>query len=280
MSASTDALRFCSQRPSQPQHLHELDRSLPNSHGWQRCRRMLTRLERERRRRRKVAGWKESAQGVSRQIGCAPLPSPHSHSSTTIINNPDRTIRSPWPFDSEVVSRSNENGIPPLQQTIVYNSRPSQCHIHPISVCMSLKEIHLGEGLRDIGDRAFCYCADLERINIPSTVRAIPDGAFWCCISLKEIQLAEGLRSIGNEAFRDCRSLTSITIPATVASIGLESFRDCSILKDVHLCQGLRRIGKRVLLTCFFNRSVICRQDRSRSFQMVPLIEGCTSLCL
>ena len=117
-------------------------------------------------------------------------------------------------------------------------------------MCASLKEIHLCEGLRSIGERAFCVCTSLERISIPSTVHAIPDWAFRCCIALKEVRLVEGLRLIGDDAFRDCRALTSIAIPSTVEEIGSASFRNCPELKGVHLCDGLRRIGNEAFHGC------------------------------
>ena len=57
----------------------------------------------------------------------------------------------------------------------------------------SVIDVTLPEGLIKIGARAFANCADLEKINIPSTVKIIEDEAFLDCAQLN-IAEQEGIR--------------------------------------------------------------------------------------
>lgn len=55
------------------------------------------------------------------------------------------------------------------------------------SVCESLEEISLPEGLTSIGQSAFYYCSNLSCITIPKSVDYINTTAFYKCTNLKSI---------------------------------------------------------------------------------------------
>ena len=66
--------------------------------------------------------------------------------------------------------------------------------------------------LKSIEDLTFSGCSNLKKINIPSTVKIIGEGAFWKCKSLKKITLPKNLKSIGFSAFADCKKLSKVII--------------------------------------------------------------------
>ncbi len=71
-----------------------------------------------------------------------------------------------------------------------------------------------------IGAEAFLENgALLSRVEVPSTVRSIGDGAFRMCLTLTELLLREGLETIGAGALA-LTPLTEVTLPDTVARIG------------------------------------------------------------
>ena len=72
---------------------------------------------------------------------------------------------------------------------------------------------------------AVYYNASLERVEIPSTVKEIKEGAFSSNYNLKRVTFAAGsqLETIGNFAFYSS-AITEITIPATVKTIGAYAF--------------------------------------------------------
>jgi len=81
-------------------------------------------------------------------------------------------------------------------------------------------------------------CINLEKIETPSNVASIPEGAF-AYSAAKEIVISEGVTSIGNYAFRFCTELECITIPSSVKTI-LTSDNDKVFLFDS--CESLKKI--------------------------------------
>lgn len=65
----------------------------------------------------------------------------------------------------------------------------------------SIEEIHLTEGLRSIGERAFFDCRLLSTLELP-----------------------EGITELGQDSFYGCNALAKITLPSTLEQIGLMAF--------------------------------------------------------
>ena len=84
--------------------------------------------------------------------------------------------------------------------------------------CENLTEIHLREGITDIGEEAFAG-SGLRKATIPSTVKHIPLQAFAGCSNLMVVNISEGVKTIEAGAFERCTALTEIYIPASVESI-------------------------------------------------------------
>ena len=64
-----------------------------------------------------------------------------------------------------------------------------------------LRSIQLPRHLIEIGQRAFSYCSDLERVDMPSGLRLIDDYAFRNCRKLTDIRLPDRLEEIGKGCF-------------------------------------------------------------------------------
>jgi hypothetical protein len=94
----------------------------------------------------------------------------------------------------------------------------------------------------------------ITSIDIPASVEAIGDEAFWACQQLEKIDLPDQLKHIGQQAFRAC-PFEEIVIPDEVESVGYRAFYECTNLKRVYygaqrsteqyifnLCEGIREI--------------------------------------
>lgn len=86
------------------------------------------------------------------------------------------------------------------------------------------------EGVKTIGDYAFKYCENLERVILPESLRYIGEAAFLGCSSIKSIRLPDKLEHIGDYAFCYCSQLTEIAIPFSVKVLGKNSFGSCESL--------------------------------------------------
>ena len=96
-----------------------------------------------------------------------------------------------------------------------------------------IKTIVIGDGVAQIGQRAFKDCTGVNSVSFGNSVNTIYLYAFSNCTSLTSVTLPSSVRYIYNFAFFWCTNLTSVTIPASVKSIGGGAFQDCYDLQSV-----------------------------------------------
>ncbi|MEI6566580.1 MAG: leucine-rich repeat protein, partial [Verrucomicrobiota bacterium] len=84
-----------------------------------------------------------------------------------------------------------------------------------------------------IGSMAFRNCANVTRVEIPSSVITIGDEAFEYCSNLTSVTIPNGVTMIGTLCFYACANLTSVAIPGSVASIGAGAFEYCTGLSVI-----------------------------------------------
>ena len=112
-------------------------------------------------------------------------------------------------------------------------------------------EYSIRKGVKVIGDRAFfCNTFFLTTINIPNSVTAIGNEAFWGCDSLTIINIPNSVTTIGNRAFSCCKSLTTINIPNSVTTIGDEAFDCCESLTTITIPNSVTAIGDEAFSGC------------------------------
>lgn len=114
----------------------------------------------------------------------------------------------------------------------------------------SVTSVQIPYGVEIIGPETFRDCSNLNKIDIPDTVRCIGEAAFLGCVSLENIKLPSELMFIGARAFKECANLTDITIPGTVKDINEETFMSCDCLTEVKLQQGTTTIGEAAFAIC------------------------------
>ena len=90
-----------------------------------------------------------------------------------------------------------------------------------------IKSAIIGEGVTNVGEKAFCSFVWLERASIPAGVKKIGNSAFQNCRRLTEIVIPDGVTDIGSLAFSGCDRLIRVTIPASVKRIGYAAFDGC-----------------------------------------------------
>lgn len=146
------------------------------------------------------------------------------------------------------------------------------------SHCVALENVILSEGLTEIGEDAFSYCA-LRSIAIPASVKTIKPGAFKGCTSLEsfsgplatddgrglvidgklvgvlqrnltEFVVPEGVTEIEKYAFQGCSSLKNISLEEGVTVIAERAFDECESLREISLPDSLTTIGKDLLIRC------------------------------
>lgn len=106
--------------------------------------------------------------------------------------------------------------------------------------CYELKKAHLPSVCEIIPDDLFCYCTNLEEVNMPGGVTHIGMNAFDMCTSLNSFSTLvfhEGLLDIGRQAFTQV-PIKELHLPSTVNYLGSEAFYFCSDLERIY-CQAV-----------------------------------------
>lgn len=94
----------------------------------------------------------------------------------------------------------------------------------------NITEVKLPDGMTKIGYKAFYKTKSLQKINFPTSLKAIEFQAFHSS-GLTEVNIP-GATAIGNAAFFSCAKMKTLTIP-NVTFLGTMCFRHCSQLETV-----------------------------------------------
>ena len=96
----------------------------------------------------------------------------------------------------------------------------------------------IGEGITEIGNRAFDTFENLQSVQLPSSLRSIGMQAFYRC-NLQSVQLPEGLRYIAPFAFAG-NALTELTLPDSLRYVYRGAFQGMESLQSVTIGPATR----------------------------------------
>lgn len=126
-----------------------------------------------------------------------------------------------------------------------------------------LLEIHIPDGVTEIGRSCFKACSRLCRVTFGTGIEVLPYHLFAVCDKLRTVLLPANLREIGTYAFNGCDLLTDIQLPDTVRRIKEGAFSYCIGLRSMRLPKQCTMIGKYAFENC---------ENLSQIQQMPPLI--------
>ena len=118
--------------------------------------------------------------------------------------------------------------------------------------CVNLNTVSLVTGLVTMGVSAFEGCSSLVSLNIPTTVTLIDDGCFSSCSSLTTININQlSITTLHQSCFNGCTSLNGVQIPTTVTTIENYCFLNCSSWSGaLNLPSNLTSIGSSAFFNC------------------------------
>ncbi len=103
--------------------------------------------------------------------------------------------------------------------------------------------------LKKVGAFAFSDCTNLEALDFPNTLDWIGDYAFYECSGVKEVRLSNELQYIGEYAFYLC-STRELILPDSIQEIGSGCFEGCQRLETVRWPANLKTIGYQIFKDC------------------------------
>lgn len=107
----------------------------------------------------------------------------------------------------------------------------------------TLKEVKLGDGVKDIPDYFLSGCTKLETLEIGNGITKIGNRAFEQT-AITSITIPDSVTAIGKQAFNGCTSLTEVNISknSKLETIGDGAFYDTRVLK-MYLPGGVKTLG-------------------------------------
>lgn len=141
-------------------------------------------------------------------------------------------------------------------------------HKKLISYNGDAEEVTIPDGVKTIGQRAFCSKRTIRKVVIPNTVIKIGESAFKDCESLQQVEIPNSVIAISDTAFCNCKSLQRVNIPNSVVSIGWCAFENCFYLQQIYISDSVIKIGDCAFQCCkhlrqitFSNPSIILGAD-------------------
>ena len=114
----------------------------------------------------------------------------------------------------------------------------------------SIKNVIIGNKVKNIGARAFIGCENLVSITIGSGVESIGEYAFYNCNSLLSIVIPDKVTYVGSYAFYDCSSIENVIILGGITNINDFVFYNCISLKNIVVSNRVKRIGDQAFRGC------------------------------
>ncbi len=106
-----------------------------------------------------------------------------------------------------------------------------------------LKSVTFEDGITNIPDCLFYYCASIEKIIIPDTVLTIGSSAFESCTGLTKIDIPDNVLEIGSSAFSGCSSLNSVKLSKNLTTLENSAFNGCTALTSIEIPKSLINVG-------------------------------------
>ncbi len=110
--------------------------------------------------------------------------------------------------------------------------------------------VYIPDGVREIGDMAFCRCHKVLSLDLPRSVERIGVKCFDDMKAMKSLSLSGNIKKISHNAFTSCRGLRKVVVPEGVEVMDLDCFAICTSLEKIVLPSTLTTISRGVFWNC------------------------------
>ena len=115
-----------------------------------------------------------------------------------------------------------------------------------------IREVKIGEGITTIQDDAFSNCYNIEKINLPSSLKEVGVNSFACgSHKIKELIIPDSVEIIKWGAFSALFQLENLKIGSSVCTIEAKAFLGCCHkLKHIVVPKSVRTLGTQAFSDC------------------------------
>lgn len=87
---------------------------------------------------------------------------------------------------------------------------------------------------------------------VTEDIKNIADRAFYDCDNLEEITFSDSIENIGRETFFDCDAILTVTLPAGARNVGDYAFASCNELREFVVNSNLTDYSENVFDGCYY----------------------------
>lgn len=106
---------------------------------------------------------------------------------------------------------------------------------------------NIPDSVTALADGAFFGNKYLTEVTLTENIKTIGSGVFSYCSALERAEISEGISEITDSMFSDCMSLWRVNIPNSVTSIGAYAFLKCDKLSSIDIPDSVTEIGEYAL---------------------------------
>lgn len=103
--------------------------------------------------------------------------------------------------------------------------------------------VEIPKSVKAIGEKAFWSCKNISIVKMPNSVKSIGKSAFESCTGLTKIEFSNKLETIDETAFFGCSSLNKVNLPNSLKNIGFSAFTNCRELNGIYIPKNVEEIG-------------------------------------
>lgn len=115
-----------------------------------------------------------------------------------------------------------------LPKTVVQIGDEAFSYLHNIN------KVNFNDGLQKIGENAFYGCDKIEKLDFPESLTDIGKSAFNGLDKLKELTIPKNVTKLNDDAFQFCKSLETLTIEGKIEEL-TNQFSNCDNITVVNL---------------------------------------------
>lgn len=124
--------------------------------------------------------------------------------------------------------------------------------------------INIPSSIKAIGNQAFYNCQDLKKVVLPNTITCICEEAFSENNNLKEIVIPSCVERIESAAFSCCEKLSRVIIQNGVKEIYDSAFSCCKKIKQIIIPSSVEYVGSFAFAEC---SATIFIEDSSKAYE-------------
>ena len=137
-----------------------------------------------------------------------------------------------------------------IPDSVIINKTCTNMAISLFENCSNIKYVEIPLSVKHIPDSLFYNCENLRYVKMHNDIQSLGAYSFYNCYALDSINIPNSLKRIGNCTFAGCSNIPIIKLPDTMSVIGDSAFYGCKKINSIIIPNGITFITKSAFQDC------------------------------